>query len=289
MNILGQDNVKRFLESRISNLPSTMLFTGPEGSGKASVAREMAKSIGYQVYEVYPDEDSYKVRQIRDLLKVYRENSKTVFIINGADNLLGPAASLLLKTLEDPKQDIIFVLTAKESAQVSYTIYSRCVLLEFNAVDEDVIKNYLQMRYNLWNDHFAKIANGSFKMADEVASGDYINLRNTVWSFLSEIKFFNEDNLQIPDSLREDTSQFLAIALNLLYDIIKVDKSDIESVVNTDIIDEYRSWLDRYNLDYAIFAMICFRDLAKTINSCYNKELHLKTLVLKLKLGSVPL
>jgi len=253
------------------------------------VARELASRIGYQVYEIYPDEGSYKIRQIRELLKVYRESSKVVFIINYADLLLGPSSSILLKTLEDPKEQVIFVLTAKEYAQVSYTIYSRCVLLEFNAVDVNVIKSYLQNRYNVWNDHFAKIANGSFKMADEVASGDYINARNTVWSFLNEIKFLTEDNLVVPEFLKEDTAQFVSIALNLLYDIIKIDKEDLDSVVNTDILDEYRNWLDRYNIDYAIFAMICFRDLAKIIHDFYNKDLHLKTLLLKLKLGSVPL
>jgi replication-associated recombination protein RarA len=289
MNILGQDNVKRFLESRISNLPTTMLFCGPEGSGKASAARELAKEINYQVYEIYPDEDSYKVRQIRELLKAYRESHKAVFIINDVDLLSGPAASILLKTLEDPKDEVIFILTAKEYAQVSYTIYSRCVMLEFNAVDEGVIKEYLQHKYNVWNEHFSKIANGSFKMADEVASGDYLSARNLVWSFLSEIKFINEDSLNVPDFLREEPAQFLAIALNLLYDIAKVDREELDTVVNTDIIDEYRNWLDRYNIDYAIFAMICFRDLAKIINEWYNKDLHLKTLLLKLKLGSVPL
>lgn len=289
MNILGQDNVKKFLESRLGNLPSTMLFCGPEGTGKINTARELARVLGYDFQAVCPDGDSYKVRQIREVLDKYRKSSKIVFAIEDADKLHGSASSLLLKTLEDPKLEVVFILTAKEYAQVSYTLYSRCVTLEFNTLDESTIREYLQSTHKVWNDDYAKISNGSLKLADSVAAGDFLIKRNQVWSFLSEIKYLNEDNLSVPDYFKSNTEDFCSIALNLLYDILKVIKAQDELVVNVDLMDEFRSWLERYSFDYAIFAVICFRELFKNSSSFYNKDLHLKTLLLKLKLGSVPI
>ena len=289
MNIIGQDSVKTFLESRIDSIPHTMLFCGPSGSGKSEAARELAKALGYSVEEIDPDGDTYKIKQIRDILKKYRESSNIVFVINQADKLIGPSASILLKSLEDTKNNVLFILTATDYAVVPYTLYSRCVLLEFNSLSCDDIQEYLRVKHNVWNEHFAKIANGSFKMADEVASGNYLTSRNQVWSFLNEIKFINEDNLSLPDKLKSDTNEFISIGLNLLYDLIKVNKGQTDLVVNTDLMEEYHNWLDRYSLDFAIFCVICFRDILTNYPDFMNKNLHLKTLLLKLKLGSVPL
>jgi len=289
LRILGQEEVSRFLESRLDSLPSTMLFCGPEGSGKSSTGHELAREIDYRVIEIYPDGDSFKTKQVRDILKLYRENTKIVFILNDVDKLTGAASSLLLKSLEDPKPEVIFILTAKEYAQVSYTLYSRCVMLEFNSVTQDSLKEYLQEKYNVWNEHYAKIANGSFKMADNVASGSYIAFRNQVWGFLSEIKYLNEDSLLVPEVLKSDTEFFISTGLNLIYDIIKVHNQQRDLVVNADLMDELDSWLDRYSFDFAVFVMICFREILKNMSNFYNIDLHLKTLVLKLKLGSVPI
>jgi len=289
MDIIGQEPVRKFLESRLSNLPPAMLFCGPEGSGKASAARELAKEIGYDIFEINPDADSYKVKQVRDLLSSYREAKSVVFIINNADKLYGPSASILLKTLEDPKDGAIFILTAQDYASVPYTLYSRCVMLEFNSLSHTEIEEYLKKKHNVWNEEFARIANGSFKMADEVASGDYLSLRNKTWSLISEIKFINEDNLEPPDFLDSSTVEASSIALNLLYDLVKVSKEQTDLVVNVDLIDEFHSWLDRYSFDFAVFCIICFRDILKNADSFYNRKLHLQTLILKLKLGAVPI
>lgn len=289
MNIIGQEQVKAFLESRIQKLPQALLFCGPDGSGKASAAREVAKELGYQIKEYSPDNEAYKVKEVRDILKSYRDLSNLVILINNADLLQGPAASLLLKSLEDTKNGVIFILTAREANQVLYTIYSRCVTLEFSLIQQEDIKKYLSDKYNIWNDTYVRIANGSFKTADEVASGHHIEKRNLVWSFLSEIKFLNEDSLNIPDFLKEETDSFIGIGINLLYDIIKISSNEYDTVVNADLIDEYNGWLDRYSVDFAIFCMICFRDILRNIRNFYNVDLHLKTLVLKLKLGSVPI
>ncbi|NBV28125.1 hypothetical protein EBS02_03770 [bacterium] len=226
---------------------------------------------------------------MRDILKIYRESDKLVFLLNDADLLHGPSAALILKSLEDTKQSIIFVLTAKESSQVIYTIYSRCVCLEFNSLKEEDIKEYLQVKYNIWNDHYAKISNGSFKMADDLASGSYLNNRNIVWSFLNEVKFINEDELAPPELLKENPELFVSIGLNLLYDVIKMSNGQSYSIINADLEDEYRNWLDRYSSDFAIFCIICFRDILRDIHKFYNLSLHLKTLILKLRLGSVPI
>lgn len=80
----------------------------------------------------------YLADQVRELeadvaLAPVRARSK-VYVLDRADQLRGTAANALLKTLEEPPEDVMFVLIARSADAVLPTIVSRCQQVPFRVV-----------------------------------------------------------------------------------------------------------------------------------------------------------
>jgi DNA polymerase-3 subunit delta' len=87
------------------------------------------------------------IEQVREVqkqasLKPY-EGAFRVFIIDGVDRLSEEAANSLLKTLEEPPDQVVLVLLASDSSAVLTTIRSRCRTLELRPVSVDTIEDHL--------------------------------------------------------------------------------------------------------------------------------------------------
>ncbi len=82
-----------------------------------------------------PREGSLKIEQIRDLKREagYKlfEGKKKVWIIEGADKLTPEAANSLLKILEEPPPDVVFILISETEEKLLPTILSRCEIIHF--------------------------------------------------------------------------------------------------------------------------------------------------------------
>ncbi len=110
--------------------------TGP--CDRCSVCRRIMHGNYPDVMVVEPELDEFGevkrgvvIEQVREVverrapLRPYEGRAK-VFIIRGADTMTEAAANTLLKTLEEPPADTIFVLTAADQARLLPTIVSRC-------------------------------------------------------------------------------------------------------------------------------------------------------------------
>src|SRR5262249_37838163 len=62
------------------------------------------------------------------------ESSRKIYVITGAESLTLPAATALLKTLEEPPRDVVIVLTATDPFDLLPTIVSRCQPVRFGLV-----------------------------------------------------------------------------------------------------------------------------------------------------------
>ncbi|WP_332702502.1 AAA family ATPase [Devosia sp.] len=151
-------------------LPGAILLHGPQGIGKATFAFELAAAIltatgdeeGHRVEEQiaalsHPnlfllrrrlkDSKGYytvirveDVRELRDSLHHTRGRAgHRVAIIDSIDDCNASAANALLKTLEEPPADTIFLLISHRPGQLLPTIKSRCHNLALRPVgDQDV-------------------------------------------------------------------------------------------------------------------------------------------------------
>jgi DNA polymerase-3 subunit delta' len=90
------------------------------------------------------------IEQVRQLehaasLRPY-EAARKVFIVRGVDAMQDAAANALLKTLEEPPDDTVLVLTATDSSQVLPTIASRCREVALRPVPAEEIEAALGER-----------------------------------------------------------------------------------------------------------------------------------------------
>ena len=107
-------------------------------------------------------------------LKSY-EGGYKVMIIWMADKLNIAAANKLLKLIEEPPNKTVFILITEDEDQIINTIKSRCQVLNFPPLSEEVIKNALIKNFSLENSIASKIAhqaNGNYNKACDLVYHD---------------------------------------------------------------------------------------------------------------------
>jgi DNA polymerase-3 subunit delta' len=157
--LADQPRVAAFFERAVAEgrVSHAYLFTGGDTDGMDEAARLLAEAVvvsdedaGRFETASYPDFHAYEpasyvgyladqVREIIDTasLTPIRGRGK-FFVLREADRLYGTAANALLKTLEEPADDVTFVLCAKDADSVLPTLVSRCQVVPFSNVDGSV-------------------------------------------------------------------------------------------------------------------------------------------------------
>ena len=161
-------------------------------------------------------------------LKSY-EGGYKVMLIWMAEKMNSACANKLLKLIEEPPNNTVFILIAEDEEQIINTIKSRCQLLHFPPLSEYVIKRGLIKNYDLDDAVATKIAhqsNGNFNKACDLIYQDSEDLQFEEWfvfwirsafkakgnkSAIHDLINWSED---IAKTGRETQKQFLMFCLN---------------------------------------------------------------------------
>ena len=178
-DIVGQDHITKTFTNALKQekIAHAYLFSGPRGTGKTTAAKILAKALNcekregvepcnqcasclsidkgsaMEVFEI--DAASNRgIDEIRDL----RENVKLssiqgkhkVYIIDEVHMLTTEAFNALLKTLEEPPPQVVFILATTEVQKIPLTILSRVQRFEFHRISvQDIQKRLVEVCLSL--------------------------------------------------------------------------------------------------------------------------------------------
>lgn len=140
--VAGQVNIVQTLKNAVleNKIAHAYLFSGPRGTGKTTLARILAKSIGCNSEDIIEiDAASQRgideARELREGVRSVPFSSlKKTYIIDEVHMLTPQAFNVLLKTLEEPPEHAVFVLATTEIDKVPDTIISRTQHFEFGKI-----------------------------------------------------------------------------------------------------------------------------------------------------------
>lgn len=169
--VAGQKAVVGTLRNALTSgkIAHAYLFAGPRGTGKTSMARLFAKAldceegVGHQCNKCenciaisegsHPDvieidaASNNGVDQVRDLIDKIKyapiKGRYKVYIIDEVHMMSTGAFNALLKTLEEPPENVIFILCTTEPHKVLPTIVSRCQRFDFAKLTDEEIESKL--------------------------------------------------------------------------------------------------------------------------------------------------
>lgn len=122
----------RYLVSEAEALPREIPFTPPENA--TSTRKTQYREILI-----------HQTRALADFLTLTsHEGGKRVVLVYPADKIRAEAAASLLKSIEEPPQDLIFILVTDEIDRVLPTIRSRCRLIRATPPTKDVALSWLK-------------------------------------------------------------------------------------------------------------------------------------------------
>ncbi len=168
-NIIGHERARKALSSLFekNRVPHALLFSGPPGVGKFTIAQEVVKHLFCEtktgcgvcrscqnvIRGSHPDlhtirsETSIGIDELRVVRKeVYEspyEAPLRVILIDGAEQMTVEAANALLKTLEEPPPLNLFFLITSSEKDVPLTIRSRCVHIGFGPLPVEEMRSHL--------------------------------------------------------------------------------------------------------------------------------------------------
>ncbi len=209
--LVGQEHIKNALKNAVelNKISHAYLFTGPRGTGKTSTARIFAKSLNCKngptinpcgvcescidiansvpidVIEI----DAASNRKVEDTQNILEKilyapvyGKYKIYIIDEVHMLSNTAFNSLLKTLEEPPENVIFILATTEVHKVLDTIKSRCQRFDFRRITTDDIVKHLRYisekeNINITDDALFTIAkNSAGGMRDSIALLDQLSI-----------------------------------------------------------------------------------------------------------------
>ena len=215
---VGNARAVRILRASIERgrLPHALIFAGPEGVGKKTLAlilarllnclspangepcgrcrscRKIDAGVHPDVIVVQPDGAFIKIEQVRAIRAeaAYQpfEGRFRVVVLDGADRMRPEGANCLLKTLEEPPSRTVLILVTAQPYLLLPTISSRSQLLQFGPIPEDRIAEHLVRAAGLRPEEArlaAALADGSLGAALAFDIGAYREARAQALRFVS--------------------------------------------------------------------------------------------------------
>lgn len=220
---------------------------------------------------IYPKGKSFAVSDaghIYDNVQIKPMLSKLkIFIINNLDNSTEQAQNKILKIVEEPPENVIFLMSAKNENKVLQTIQSRSQKIYIDKINKELLKNIINAPENIKE---IAISNGDGYLGKTLyiaENNEFLNNYNNMKNLLFNLK----NSAEIPSFskyLLENKTIFensLIILNDFFRDLLMIKIGKNNFVKNSSLLVEYKTIID----EYSILALV---EILKRLNS-YKRKL----------------
>ena len=263
-----QTQISKLLTLRKKNrFPQSVAFVGPTGVGKKRVALALAQTLvceksdeacgvcgpciriekeqSESLFVVVPDPEAAKpaikvdaIRGLLDSLSLASIGHARIVIIDSAQLMNDQAANAFLKNLEEPTENVYFILIAPEIEQLLPTIRSRVQVIRFFALQYDHLRT-LRPNQPEWA---YRSSRGQLSELEVLTSKQGQSERKEALELFDQF-CFNEEFLLFDDwrkSMKEDRQWALFTVrcwLQMVRDAVVLKSSSNQFILNTDQVE----------------------------------------------------
>lgn len=259
--------------------PHALLFVGPSGIGKKKVALaavqsllceqnqssvplkplgacgqcpsciRVAKKQSENLIWLSPSEGSVKpaikieaIRDVLEKLSLSNAGRPRAVVIEDAHTMNPQASNTLLKTLEEPFENVYFILLGLEVNQFLPTIRSRTQVVRFSSLSLEEAK---KIHPGLADWAYAN-SRGQMDRLSTLSTREGADRRNEAFGFLEQFCFdqkFLQDNEW--RTFAKDRSWSFAIVtywLGMIRDLLYLKNNSEKLILNSDLLDKYKAF-----------------------------------------------
>ena len=336
-NFWGNAHVAEALEQMIAHgrLAQTLLFSGPEGVGKATLARRLGASLlGHgelieqddlslprnietlrdrerlpadkrnddpMLLATHPDFVTFppdgplrqiSIQQTR-LLKeraqfLPHKGSRRIFLIDRVDRANDQAANSLLKTLEEPPDHLILIMTAENAYDLLPTIRSRALPFYFAPLAPEEMRSFVRARGLDEPERRIMLAAGSPGIAVSLDLEVYDKRRAAMLGLLKVAAGVSPLSAWVPisEAIGRSRSEKLDVYLKVLYGLLRdllLIHEGVHEIRNRDILGELEALSARIEFGWIRRAVAKIDEIAELIQRNIQKGIALDALIMDLR------
>ncbi|SFL84503.1 DNA polymerase III, delta prime subunit [Pelosinus propionicus DSM 13327] len=298
-------------------MPHALLFAGPRGIGKSLVANVVAatllcsdqeerpcglcrscQQISYGSHPdlllIAPDGTNIKIEQIRTLQQELSMASfngeRRVCIIDGAELMTTQAANSLLKVLEDPPGEIVFLLLAANKQMLLTTILSRCMVIAFQPLPDDLLAQALMTKgyFPEASQVAARLSGGRIGIALALLEPEGLSLRNQALEIIqnlmdSKLEVVWQSAGILEKMERSEILAFIKYITYILRDILLLVAGQGKQLLfNIDIAEDLCEVADRWSESRLVTAIGAVESARRALLANANTRLTSEALLIKI-------